>query len=106
MSAPAQKERPRPATTTARDLVHASPSRSSAAVERVRQSRGSSALRACGRSRVSRATGALRGQAGGGRVGHERSRFATISRMISEVPEAIVHRRTSRKKRSTGNSRM
>ena len=29
-----------------------------------------------------------------------------ISRIISEVPEAMVHSRTSRKKRSTGSSRM
>ena len=29
-----------------------------------------------------------------------------ISRITSDVPDAIVHRRTSRKKPSTGNSRM
>ena len=33
-------------------------------------------------------------------------RFAMISRMISDVPEAMVQSRTSRKNPSTGNSRM
>src|SRR5262249_32020085 len=37
---------------------------------------------------------------------HRRRCFAMISRITSEVPDAIVHRRTSRKKRSTGNSAM
>ena len=37
---------------------------------------------------------------------HDRSRRAMISRIISDVPEAMGHRRTSRKKRSTGSSRM
>src|SRR5436189_138288 len=37
---------------------------------------------------------------------HQSRCLAMISRMISEVPDAIVHSRTSRKKRSTGSSRM
>ena len=104
MSAPAQNERPRPATTTARtssmSARRASAASSASAIARL------SALRASGRSRVQPGHRALRDQGGGGGVGHESSRFAMISRMISEVPEAIVHRRTSRKKRSTGNSLM
>ena len=34
------------------------------------------------------------------------NRLAMISRITSDVPEAMVHSRTSRKKPSTGNSRM
>ncbi len=104
MSAPAQKDRPRPATTTARVSVH----RGQALERRVERIRHRAAERVAGLRSLEREPGhrALRGQAGGGSVGHERSRFATISRMISEVPEAMVHRRTSRKKRSTGNSLM
>src|SRR6266851_2681116 len=78
MSAPAQKERPRPAQRVAG----------------LRSLQGEP-----GQDPVA-------GQAGGGRTGHDRSRFAMISRMISEVPEAMVQSRTSRKKRSTANSRM
>ena len=37
---------------------------------------------------------------------HDKRRLAMISRIISDVPDAIVQSRTSRKKPSTGNSRM